>query len=119
MMMKEADTDGDGQISYKEFAQLVTKDRSLYKKFMNEKGIQEEYNPYDELNFGTQAYLNIFWKLSLMCFIISLFCIPLFWVYTNGQNEMDTTPIPRKHWAQISLGNLGGSSVRCLNKFID
>jgi hypothetical protein len=60
--------------------------------------------------YGTNAYFEILDHLMLMFIAITMFCIPLYYVYG--------TSVGLKGWKSFfvmrySMGNLGGSSMFC------
>jgi len=57
------------------------------------------------LGYGVNAYFNILKYLGIMFFMISLFSIPIFVIYSGNSVNMLTG------LNKLSLGNLGGSDI--------
>jgi len=48
----------------------------------NEAQISED--PYLVLGYGVNAYFDILYSLSLMFVCITIFCLPIYWIYSSG-----------------------------------
>lgn len=68
-----------------------------------EQDIEDE--PFVMLGYGVNAYFNILKYLGIMFFMISLFSIPIFVIYSGNSVNMLTG------LNKLSLGNLGGSDI--------
>ncbi len=74
----------------------------------NEEQISQD--PYLVLGYGINAYFDILYSLSLMFVCITIFCLPVYWIYSSG-----TAFSQQRSFlvSKFSIGNLGGSSVVC------
>ena len=95
-----------GRKKGKDFKKAV---RSILSKKLNikipkaEQDIEDE--PFVMLGYGVNAYFNILKYLGIMFFMISLFSIPIFVIYSGNSVNMLTG------LNKLSLGNLGGSDI--------
>lgn len=72
-------------------------------------------NPYLMAGYGVNAYFNILDSFRLMFMMITLFCLPLYFIYG--------TSIGLKGWKSFvigrwTLGNLGGASMMCKHQVL-
>lgn len=74
----------------------------------NEYGIIK--NPYLMLGYGANSYFEVLGNLTTMFFLIFLFSLPTFYIYSNGERYegYELQPV-----LQFFIGNLGGSTVFC------
>ena len=65
------------------------------------------------LGYGVNAYFEIISNLTILFVVISMFSIPLMYIYSTGNryNGFDLQPI-----LQFFSGNIGGSTVFCKNQ---
>ena len=76
----------------------------------NEEQIQED--PYLILGYGLNAYFDVLDSLSKMLLAITIFMIPVFYMYSMGQAYNDQ----RSHIiSQFMMGSLGGAGTRCIH----
>ena len=69
-----------------------------------EKDIEDE--PFVMLGYGVNAYFNILKYLGIMFFMISLFSIPIYTIYSGNSVNMLSGALNK-----LSLGNLGGADI--------
>lgn len=69
-----------------------------------------EEDPYLLMGFGMNAYFDIMKQLIFMFFWISVFFVPVFYIYSSYDGLKNAPYYPLDMW---SLGNMGGSSVQC------
>eukprot|EP00355_Strombidium_rassoulzadegani_P007408 CAMPEP_0168620868 /NCGR_PEP_ID=MMETSP0449_2-20121227/7377_1 /TAXON_ID=1082188 /ORGANISM="Strombidium rassoulzadegani, Strain ras09" /LENGTH=1171 /DNA_ID=CAMNT_0008661923 /DNA_START=74 /DNA_END=3586 /DNA_ORIENTATION=+ len=100
---------------------------SLRKTLLEEMGIkmpdsenQLIEEPFLMLGYGINAYFDIMLSLCLMFFSITLFCLPLYYMfaYNDAQGLKNFNEGFKFQITKWSLGNMGGSTVICFNKAI-
>jgi hypothetical protein len=69
-----------------------------------------EEDPFLLMGFGMNAYFGIVAQLTAMFCWITLFSIPLMYIYSSYNGLATAVYYPLDMW---SLGNMGGSSVQC------
>jgi hypothetical protein len=69
-----------------------------------------EEDPFLLMGFGMNAYFDIMKQLIFMFFWISVFFVPVFYIYSSYDGLKNAPYYPLDMW---SLGNMGGSSVQC------
>jgi len=67
-------------------------------------------DPFLVLGYGVNAYFDMLSSLSLMFLTITLFCIPVFYLYGSHYAFEDFKSFPI---ARFTLGNMGSSSIFC------
>ena len=72
-------------------------------------------DPFLLLGYGINAYFDIMVSLSMMCICITLFMLPIFYVYSQN-NEHGLRMYDKYAINQFSLGNLGGARSLCVTK---
>jgi hypothetical protein len=96
-----------GRRKGKDFKKAV---RKILSKKLNikipkaEKDIEDE--PFVMLGYGVNAYFNILKYLGIMFFMISLFSIPIYTIYSSTEVNMLSGALNK-----LSLGNLGGADI--------
>jgi hypothetical protein len=67
-------------------------------------------DPFLLLGYGINAFFDLLSSLSTMFVWITIFFIPLFYIYSSHEAYYD-----QKSWpiSRLMLGNLGGSSIFC------
>jgi len=76
-----------------------------------------ETDPFLLLGFGVNSYFDIMLDLMKMNIWITIFVLPLFYCYShNYQLALDTGSPVKYAINQYSLGNMGGSHVKCTPK---
>lgn len=67
--------------------------------------------PYLALGYGINAYFDILASISKMFVWVTLFCIPVYYIYgITGSHFEDMKSYPISRWF---AGNFGGSSMFC------
>jgi len=72
-------------------------------------------DPFLILGYGVNAYFDIMLSLVYLCITVTLFAIPLYWVYSQNQQKALITQ-PKYTFTQFTLGNMGGDDVFCASK---
>ena len=72
-------------------------------------------DPFLILGYGVNAYFDIMLSLVYLCLTVTLFVIPLYWVYSQNQQKALITQ-PKYTFTQYTLGNMGGDDVFCASK---
>lgn len=72
------------------------------------------------LGYGVNAYFDIMLSLCYMFISISIFCIPLYYMYAfnDAKGLVHYVPGVKYHITKWSIGNMGGATVFCQNKAI-
>lgn len=70
-------------------------------------------DPFLILGFGINAYFDMMIQLSKMMMCITVFVMPLFYGYRDGQRDfIENRPLQNGLFS-LTLGSFGGSSVLC------
>ena len=65
--------------------------------------------PFLICGYGINAYFDVLSKLSRMFLLITLFSIPLFYIYYTGRHyDRDGNPV-----AKTTIGNFGAATMFC------
>jgi len=73
-----------------------------------------EEDPFLLLGFGVNSYFDIMLELMKMNLMITLFLVPMYYCYShNHQLALKAGSGPKYNLLQYSLGNMGGSHVKC------
>lgn len=67
-------------------------------------------DPYLILGYGVNAYFDMLGSLSFMFFCISIFSLPIFYLYGSHRAFSDYRTF---QIARYTIGNMGGSSIFC------
>ena len=67
-------------------------------------------NPFLMAGYGVNAYFEILDHFCLMFIVVTLFCIPLYYVYGSGVGLKGWKSFPVM---RFTMGNLGGASMFC------
>ncbi len=77
-------------------------------------------DPFLILGYGVNAYFDVMKSLAWMFFFITLFCLPLYYMFAF--NDAQGLKVLNDDWrfqiTKWSLGNMGGATVICHNKAI-
>ena len=73
-------------------------------------------DPFLILGYGVNAYFDIMLSLVYLCLTITLFCLPMFYLYSNNNQNALAESTTLLGFAKFTLGNMGGSDVVCSNK---
>lgn len=66
-------------------------------------------DPFIILGYGVNSYFDTMWSLGLMCMAITVFMIPVFYIYrANEVGQLDQSFINT-----FTLGNMGGATSIC------
>lgn len=72
-------------------------------------------DPFLILGYGVNAYFDIMLSLVYLCLTVTLFCIPLYWVYSNN-DQLALHTQAKYTFTQFTLGNMGGADIFCASK---
>lgn len=92
----------------KPFSQAVKS--TLLKKFELEAPEENLDEPYLILGYGINAYFAILASVSKMFFWVTVFAIPMYYIYSSGGHLKGFKSYPI---SQFSIGNFGGSTMFC------
>lgn len=86
--------------------------KKLGLKYSSKNDSKNQENPFLILGYGINAYFDLMQLLVYMFLMITIFCIPIYFIYSN-------TLVQFLHYDsnyflnRFSLGNMGGSTVVC------
>lgn len=73
-----------------------------------------EEDPFLLLGFGVNSYFDVMLALMKMNILITIFVLPLFYCYSHNPQMAMLGDSPVKYDInKYTLGNLGGSHVKC------
>jgi len=70
-------------------------------------------DPFLSLGFGILSYLDMLKSLSGLFIMITIFCIPLFYIYGTGEAFSNERSFPV---SRFMLGNIGASTMACVHE---